>query len=111
MADVEYLGDDELPQRRSVTEAEVKVIARQAARGIIDEAIEQTFVRLGIDISKAESVLEFQADQRFMRRARKSSEETGSHLKKVGIGAFVLFLATVLGLGLRAWLKQNGVAE
>jgi len=109
-ADIEYLGD-EIPRPRGLTDAEIKQIARQAARGIIDDAIEQTFVRLGIDISKPDAVLEFQADQRFMRRARKSAEDTGRQVKNVGIGAGLIFLFTIIGLGFRAWLKQNGVSE
>lgn len=105
--DIEFI-DDGVPQRRSLTDSEIKQIARQAARGIVDDAVEQTFVRLGIDISKADAVLEFQADQQFMRRARRSAEDTGKHVKNVAVVVAVTFLFTVMGLGLRAWLKQQG---
>lgn len=92
----------------AMSEETFKALVRQTARGIIDESVEKIFMRLGVDVTKAEAVLEFQDDQRFMRRARKSSEDTGRQIKNVSIGLAVVFFFTIMGLGIRAWLKQQG---
>lgn len=105
MVDVEYIDG---PTPRGLSEAEVKMIARQAGRAAVEEAMPKMLLQLGIDIGDGVSVLEFQADQRFMRRARKSAEDTGRQVKNVGVGAGVIFLFTIIGLGFRAWIKQQG---
>jgi hypothetical protein len=105
MADVEYI-DDGMPRRLS--DAEIKMSARQAGRAAVEEAMPKMLLHIGIDIGDRPSVLEFQADQRFVRRARRSAEDTGRQIKNVGIGAGVIFLFTIIGMGMRAWLKQQG---
>lgn len=111
MAEVEYLGD-EVPHRRSssLSEADVKMIARQAGRAAAEEAWPRLLTQLGVDISTPQAIMEMQADNQWIRRTRKSSENAGKQIKNVGIGAAVIFFLTIMGLGLRAWLKQNGVS-
>lgn len=96
----------------SMTEDEIHSIAeragKKAAQAVIDEVTRKTFLGLGIDISDPEAVIELQADRQWTRRTRRSAEETGRHIKKVGVGAITLLVLTIFGIGLRAWFKQQG---
>lgn len=107
---IEYTGDGPMPPR-GLSEADVKMIARQAGRAAAEEALPKMMLQLGVDISDPDAVIELQADRQWTRRTRKSAEETGKHARKVGVGAALIFALTIFGLGVRAWLKQNGVSE
>ena len=96
----------------AMTEDEIHAIAeragKKAAQAVVDEVTRKTFLGLGIDISDPEAVIELQADRQWTRRTRRSAEETGRHVKKVGVGAITILVLTIFGVGLRAWMKQQG---
>jgi hypothetical protein len=104
MSDIEYVGGGV----RGLSEAEVKMIARQAGRAAVEEAFPKMLLQLGVDITDHESVIELQADRQWTRRTRQSAEETRGMIKKAGIGAAVTLVVTIFIVGLRAWFKQQG---
>lgn len=67
-------------------EAEMKLIASTAAK----EAVDQTFIKLGIDINNASSIRSFQANQGHMYKMRKLYE-------KVGAVVVITFVTIVTG--------------
>ncbi|MER9524066.1 hypothetical protein NKI96_10820 [Mesorhizobium sp. M0292] len=78
-----------------MTEAQIHEIARQAAR----EAVKETFLTLGLDLTKP---LEAQADMLFLRSTRESSETIKKQGLMVAAGAITL---AILGL---IWASIKG---
>lgn len=80
--------------------AEIKEIANQAA----DAAVQKTFTMLGIDITNADSIRTFQANQTWTYRFRRTSEKLGSVI------LITIAVAVTGGLGKLVWeaLKTKG---
>lgn len=70
-----------------MTEQEVKIIAREAAKC----AVEETFTALGADISRSGSKIEMQQDFAWLRKRRLLEG-------KIGIKARLTIVTTVVGL-------------
>ena len=87
----------------------VERAAKKAAREAAVEAIRETMLTLGVDTSDPKAILDSQADRQYLRRVRVSSELLGSHVKKVGVGAVVIFLISAMGVGVATqWSKFVG---
>jgi hypothetical protein len=83
-----------VPDRISLTEAEMERIARSAA----SQAVRDTFLTIGIDVSDPEGILEAQRDWAHLRKWKKTVEKT----ETITIRAF---LTTLIGGGLALlWL-------
>lgn len=70
-----------------MTEIEVKRIAREAARC----AVEETFTKLGVDMSGPDSIIEVQQDFAWLRKRRLLEG-------KIGTKARLTIVTTVIGL-------------
>ena len=81
-----------------MTEAEVKRIAREAARC----AVEETFTKLGVDMSGSDSIIEVQQDFAWLR-GRRILE------RKIRVKAIVTLIAVVVvGIAATVWAVATG---
>ena len=87
--------DDQNPDRIVLTKDELRVLMR--------ETIVQTLTSCGVDLSEP---IELQADFRFIRDWRKSSESIKGKAILAAVGVLVVGLLGVLWLGFRALLSK-----
>lgn len=80
---------------------EIRAIARAAAK----EAVAETFLALGIPTESAEAVIEAQADFRFVRDFRKSTDA----VKRQGFLTLTILL--VSGLAGLIWMTIRGAGQ
>lgn len=71
--------------------AEIKVIVR--------EAVSDTLLAFGIDVSEPEGVVRFQKDMHYLRDLRLQSEENKSNVIRKGLELIAAGLAAALFLG------------
>ncbi len=79
-------------------EESIRAIAREAAR----EAVSETFLALGIPTESPDAVIEAQADFRFVRDLRKSTDA----VKRQGLLTVTILL--VSGLAGLIWMSLRG---
>lgn len=68
-----------------MTEAEIKQVAETAAK----EAVRETLLMMGVDVSKPEAVTEMQADFNHVRKWRKSVETVQRQSLITAVGVLV----------------------
>ena len=82
-----------------MTKDEIREIAHEAA----EHAVQEVFVRYGID---ATHPIEVQKDFAYLRSARKASESVGPTVKRALIGLFVTGALALLVIGFQSWIGK-----
>lgn len=72
----------------------------------VPEAVRHTFVRLGIDTTSPEAVIEVQKDNAFLRRFRLRMDVMSARVGQVVIGVIVAGLAAALWAGFKIKVGQ-----
>lgn len=74
---------------------------KEEIHDVVEEAVRETFIHLGVDLNNAGDVRELQSDLAYIRRARRGSEEVARWTKRGLIGAGVSGLLYLLVEGIR----------
>jgi hypothetical protein len=82
----------------------VDAVNREEVREVVQEAVRETLVALGID---AADPIQTQADLAWLRRMRKATASAASKIGAAVIGILVTALAGAIWLGARALLRQG----
>lgn len=85
-----------------MTEFEAKAIAEAAAKAAVDN----TLMRLGIDVNDPDGFAAVRADLLYVRSLREASDRVKSASISSLIGIVFMALAGVLVLGVRAWIAS-----
>lgn len=88
-------------ERTGLTDLEVKVV--------VDRAVRQTLITLGLDISTADKMLQAQADFGYLRKQRLGSEEVTKWVKRTAVGACVSGAIYAFWHGFKAAMTAKGV--
>lgn len=81
---------------------------QQEIAAIVEQSVESTLLKLGIDISTPEKVLQFQEDMRYLREWRASMATIRRTSITAAIGTLVTGILAVLALGVRHMLMRGG---
>lgn len=89
----------EREDRRSPEQLEQ--IIRKVAEEVGPEIVRHTFVRLGIDTTTPEAVIEVQKDNAFLRRFRLRMDALSNRVGQIVIGVIVAGIAAALWAGFK----------
>lgn len=84
-----------------MTEQEVKAIIHETAK----ESVHETLQALGFEV---ETPREVQADQLYLRKIRKGSQDVNIYVRRSAIWALICTGAYMAFLGLKSYLKNGG---
>lgn len=77
-------------------------------RELIETVVEETLLKLGIDVSTPERVVQFQEDIRYVREWRTSMAEVRRAGLIAAVGTIVTGFIALLIMGVQHWFTRGG---